>query len=97
MKKSFWESPMIKNIRKEFQKKVASYIAAAFGLVAGLAWNEAVKASIEYLFPLRSNSVVAKFVYAILITFVLIVVTNYILKLDNQEGVSPKEVGKNNK
>lgn len=83
---SFFFLIMIKRLKKEFQKRVISYIAAAFGFVAGLAWNEAIKALIEYLFPLHSNSVIAKFIYAALITFALIIVTNYILKLDEDNS-----------
>lgn len=85
---------MIKKIKKEFQKRVISYIAAAFGLVAGLAWNEAIRSLIEHLFPIRSNSVIAKFIYAFLVTFVLIIVTNYILKLD-AEDLSSNQPKKN--
>lgn len=72
------------SIRKEIRKQTAGYLVAAFGLVAGLAWNDAVKALIEYIFPLSTNSLMAKFGYAILITVVVIVVSTYLLRLTKE-------------
>ncbi|PIR06003.1 hypothetical protein COY65_00255 [Candidatus Jorgensenbacteria bacterium CG_4_10_14_0_8_um_filter_39_13] len=54
---------------------------AAFGLVAGLAWNEAIKSLIEYIFPLSRNTLLLKFVYAILITLILVFISIYLVKL----------------
>ena len=64
-------------LEKEFRVRITGYIFAAFGLVAGLAWNDAIKASIEYLFPLDQNTIRIKFLYAFLITVILVVVTIY--------------------
>ncbi|MFA6304955.1 MAG: DUF5654 family protein [Patescibacteria group bacterium] len=61
------------------------YITAGFGLVAGLAWNEAIKSLIEYLFPLNSNSVLAKFIYALAMTVILVVITFYLSKIFKQQ------------
>lgn len=63
------------------RNQIASYLVAAFGLVAGLAWNDAIKALIDYLFPLDKNSVSAKFLYAGLITALAVLFTNYIVRL----------------
>ena len=40
-------------IKKEIHEHTLGYIVAALGLVAGLAWNEAVKSLIEYFFSAR--------------------------------------------
>lgn len=72
-------------IKKEVFKQTMSYIAAAFAFVAGLAWNEAIKSLIEYLFPLSQNTLLAKLIYAVLITLVVVIITIYLLRL------SPKE------
>jgi hypothetical protein len=77
-------------IREEFQKRITGYIVAAFGLVAGLAWNEAIKALIEYFFPMNQNALWVKFVYAILITLVLVIVTLYLTRLFAGEEVAEK-------
>ena len=68
-------------LEREMRERIAGYLVGAFGLVAGLAWNDAIKSLIEYLFPLKQNSVAAKFAYAIAITFVLVVVTMYIVRI----------------
>lgn len=71
---------------KSVREKVLSYIVAAFGLVAGLAWNEAIKALIEEIFPLGTNTLVAKFTYAVLITVVVVVISVYLVRLLKKEG-----------
>ena len=68
-------------VKREFKEKTVGYITAAFGLVAGLAWNDAVKALIEYLFPLKQDSVFAKFIYAIIMTLIVVIATMYITRL----------------
>lgn len=68
-------------LRKETRERTLGYLLAAFGLVAGLAWNDAIKALIEYLFPLSQNSLKAKFGYAFLITIVVVVVTTYLNRM----------------
>lgn len=70
----------------EVREKTIGYITAAFGLVAGLAWNEAIKALIDAIFPLSKNSITAKFVYAGLVTAVVIFVSmrlNSFIKKDD--------------
>ncbi|MEK7519956.1 MAG: DUF5654 family protein [Patescibacteria group bacterium] len=69
------------SVRVEVKNQAASYIAAAFGFVAGLAWNDAIKALIEYLFPLSTNTVLAKFAYAIILTVIVVVVTVYLMRV----------------
>ena len=77
-------------ILDEFKKRSVGYITTAFGLVAGLAWNEAIKSFINYFFPMRQNGMVAEFVYAIVITFILVFVTVYILRADGEESNDKK-------
>lgn len=60
-------------ISLQIREKTIGYILAALGFVVALAWNDAIKTFIEYLFPLNKNSLWAKFIYA-LITTVLIVI-----------------------
>jgi hypothetical protein len=67
-------------IKKEIRHRMLGYVTAAFGLVAGLAWNDAIKSLIRYLFPLEKDSLLAKFVYAGLMTVVLVLITVYLSK-----------------
>ncbi|MBI2010717.1 MAG: hypothetical protein HYS89_00555 [Candidatus Colwellbacteria bacterium] len=63
-------------------------MAAALGLVVGLAWNDAIKTLIEYLFPLKQNTIAAKFFYAIIITIVLVLITAYIIRKPKEKNNS---------
>lgn len=72
-------------LKKEIRERVAGYLAAAFGLVAGLAWNDAIKSLIEYLFPSKPQGVLTKFIYAIIITLVVVLITIYIVKALKRE------------
>ena len=64
---------------------MVGYILAGFGLVAGLAWNEAIKEFIAYLFPLSKDTMLAKFAYASILTFILVLVTIYLARLFKKE------------
>jgi len=69
-----------KKIRDEVMQKAMGYILAGLGLVVGLAWNDAVKSFIEYIFPLNKNSILAKFIYALLVTLLIVTATIILTK-----------------
>lgn len=72
----------IKQKEKEFRSQIVGYIVAALGLVAGLAWNEAIRSLIDYLFPFSGgNGLAAKFVYAALVTIVIVLVSSYLIRV----------------
>jgi len=68
-------------IKTEARQRMVEYILAAFGLVAGLAWNEAIKSLIEYVFPLSRSTLLLKFFYAFLITIILVLISSYLMNL----------------
>jgi len=51
------------------------------GLVAGLAWNDAIKSLIEFFFPNQQNTVLAKIVYAAVITLVVVILSIIVSRL----------------
>ena len=67
------------------RSKVLAYIGGGFGFVAGLAWNDAIKELILYLFPLATDTLTAKFVYAGLITIVVVIIITYLEKIFNSK------------
>jgi hypothetical protein len=73
------------SIKEAIRERTISYILAAFGLVVGLAWNDAIRSFIEYIFPLQQNSLLAKFIYALLLTIVLVLISIYFTKLFQRE------------
>lgn len=75
-----------KDLQDTIKEKTVGYIIAGLGLVVGLAWNEAIKSFIEYLFPLNKNTVTAKFIYAFILTVLIVLLTTYLAKiLKNKE------------
>jgi len=75
-----------KEIKKEIRERTLGYITVALGLVAALAWNEAIKASIEHFFPLSRNTLLAKFIYAVLMTLVVVIMSVYLARLFKRES-----------
>ena len=70
-----------KTLRTEVKERTVGYILAAFGLVAGLAWNDAIKSLIDTLIKQPGNSILIKFLYAIGVTVVIVIITVYLVKL----------------
>lgn len=73
-------------LSREVRQKTSDLILAAFGFVAGLAWNEAIKALIEELFPAHNNSVWAKLTYALLVTVLVVLVSVYFVRTTSKDG-----------
>ena len=72
--------------REEIHERTTGYILTALGLVAGLAWNDAVSSFIKYFFPVEGNGIIIKFVYAIVLTIVIIFVSNSLLRIMTRSG-----------
>ncbi len=53
---------------------IATLMTTAFGLIAALAWNEAIKAIILAYFP-KQSGITGLLVYAILITIIAVIAT----------------------
>lgn len=73
------------SVRKEIRERTIGYVLAAFGFVAGLAWNEAVKSLIDKFFPDSGNSVIMKFIYALIITAIAVIITVYLVKITEKK------------
>ena len=65
-------------------------VNGAFALVAALAWNEAVKALIERVFPAGSD-LVSKFIYAIGITVFVVFITRYLKQIETRFKQEPEQ------
>lgn len=68
-------------LEREIREKTLGYILTSFGLVAGLAWNEAIKGFIEKFFSDPGNGLKAKFLYAIIMTIFVVVISFYLSRL----------------
>ncbi|HYC83253.1 MAG TPA: DUF5654 family protein [Candidatus Paceibacterota bacterium] len=72
-------------LRRAAQKQALGYITAALGLVAGLAWNEAIQAAIAFWLPLAKNGIAAKFLYAVVITLAVVVASHYLTRFFKED------------
>lgn len=68
---------------KEYLEKVIELVTAAFGLVAALAWNEAIQDLIQSYFP-KDDGLSGKFIYAIVITTFAVWVTTSLARLHDK-------------
>ena len=76
-------------MKGEIIKQMAALSAAAFGLVAALAWNGAIQAIFKAVFG-TADSITAMVVYAIIVTIIAVVVTMQIGKA-SERFAKPKE------
>ena len=66
-------------------------MASAFALVAALAWNEAIKSLIERLVPKEGNNILSLFIYAAVVTILVVIVTSRLAKLKVQLEERPED------
>ena len=80
--------PENKKFKDELTAKVAGYILAGFGFVAALAWNEAIKSLLDEIFGSARKGISAKFIYALLITLIVVLISMKIAKFIKGEKES---------
>ena len=68
-------------MKKDVIEKIAALITAAFGLVAALAWNEAITSLFKVDGPLYFLASSGPWAYAILVTIIAIIATIWIGKV----------------
>jgi len=83
---------MDKNLKLEILEKLASLITAGFGLVAALAWNEAIKELISVILP-QPSMLLGKIIYAGIVTILVVFITIKLGRVINKI----KEVTEKNK
>jgi hypothetical protein len=76
------KSSRIIEIETQARERTTNLILAGFGFVAGLAWNEAIKSLIDTLFVIEKDSLLAKFIYAIVVTILVVIVSYFFSKLN---------------
>lgn len=76
--------------RREARNQTITMIVTSFGLVAGLAWNEAIKSAIEHFFP-TGNGMLAKLIYALLLTGLVVIVSFALTHLKQPEHKEEKK------
>ena len=79
---------MHKKLRQELLKQMVTLSTAGFGLVAALAWNDAIQAFVaEYIDKYISvgSGIISRFIYAVVITSFAVFVTYQLTKISGEE------------
>lgn len=74
----------INKTKKAVKTRMLTLILAGFGLVAALAWNDAIQTLFKVLFP-KSEGVVGKFVYALLVTVIIVIISLQLKKASEKK------------
>ncbi|RXT13741.1 DUF5654 family protein [Ammoniphilus sp. CFH 90114] len=61
---------------KKIMEQIITLFTAGFGVIAALAWNEAVQSLFDRWFLFPSDTVKAKFFYAITVTIIAVLITS---------------------
>lgn len=69
----------LKELEQRFRTSIATLIISAFGFVAALSWNDAIKSAIDTLLP-HEKTLIYKFVSAVVITVFAVAVTFLVSK-----------------
>ncbi|MFA6963402.1 MAG: DUF5654 family protein [Patescibacteria group bacterium] len=75
-------------LKKELFKTMVQLATAGFGLVAALAWNEAIQSAIKEIVPVGGSNIISKLVYALIVTIIAVSVT---YSLGKMAGISEAE------
>ena len=71
-------------------KTIITLVTTAFGLVAGLAWNDAIQKLIESIMG-AGDALTGLFIYAIVVTIIAVVVTILLARVAAKMGVELEE------
>jgi uncharacterized membrane protein YccC len=69
-------------LRRAVKERISTALSGAFGLIAALAWNDAVKSLLDYLYPAsKGGDIWPKFLYAIIVTLIVSVAVYILTKI----------------
>ena len=71
-------------------KTIITLVTTAFGLIAGLAWNDAIQKLIEQFIG-TGDALPSLFTYAIIVTIVAVVVTVLLARVAGKMGIELDE------
>lgn len=72
-----------KKLHQELIEQMLTLVTSGFGVVAALAWNEAIQGFVkEFVEPrIPGSGLVSKFIYAIIITTLIVIITYQLSKI----------------
>jgi len=75
----------IRNDVREIKRQMLTLLIGGLGLVAGLAWNDAVRSLFARVFP-EGDGLAYKFGYAVLVTAVVVFLSIRLRKMAGEKG-----------
>ncbi len=97
MAKKITPPESVKQLPKAVIKQMSALATSGFGLVAALAWNNVIKEAVEvYIKPFigGDSGVVSLIIYAVLVTFLAVMVTLQLSKLEERFEQLEKKIKK---
>ena len=81
-----------RSFKRELLQQLVTLSTAAFGLVAALAWNETIQEIVkQYIEPtIPGSGVLSKFIYALLVTLLAVLITYQLSRLSSHSSSSKK-------
>lgn len=76
------------NIASDFKTRSLGYILTSCSLIVAMSYNEFAKQAINTYFPLQSDTLIAKFIYALILTLVLILLFDLFKKFDEEVTIA---------
>ncbi len=76
-----------RSFHKELMEQLATLATSAFGLVAALAWNEAIQQAVkDYIEPkIPGSGLLSRVIYAVLITILAVLITYQLSRLASKK------------
>ena len=75
----------IGDISKQIRERIAALVTTAFGLVAALAWNGAIRAIFVKVFG-TAETVVGMLIYVVVVTIIAVIATMIITRSSARKG-----------
>ena len=74
----------LKETPKAVKEKMVTLILAGFGLVAALAWNDAIQTLFNSFFP-QGSGLIGKFVYAVIVTLIVVIISLQLKRISEKK------------
>jgi len=79
------KKPRLRDEVREIKKQTLTLLIGGLGLVAALAWNDAVRSTFAELFP-QNEALAYKFGYAILVTAIVVFLSTRLRKVAEEKN-----------
>ncbi|MBI3120539.1 MAG: hypothetical protein HYZ08_02865 [Candidatus Kerfeldbacteria bacterium] len=75
------EESNFEEIRHEVREKFATLITGGFGVVAALAWNDAIKNIFITVFGDHQDNILAQLLYAVTVTVIVVIASFWLRRI----------------